>query len=123
MPAVAIDTGGGLPQVARPMNAAPPVSPVYRLPHPLSLDSGQALEGCEIAYEIKRGELTGRIFKNPIYYGVTPRFWGNCAGIAGPEAWEMWGWFYCGKGDPGQIIFVGHGCAPTRFDNIRVGST
>ena len=74
---------------------------------------------CEIAYEIKRGELTGRIFKNPIYYGVTPRFWGNCAGIAGPEAWEMWGWFYCGKGDPGQIIFVGHGCAPTRFDNIR----
>ncbi len=78
---------------------------------------------CEIAYEIKNGELTGRIFKNPIYYGVTPRFWGNCSAIAGPEAWEMWGWFYCGKGDPGQIIFVGHGCAPTRFDNIRVGST
>jgi len=78
---------------------------------------------CEIAYEIKNGQLTGRIFKNPIYYGVTPRFWGNCSAIAGPEAWEMWGWFYCGKGDPGQIIFVGHGCAPTRFDNIRVGST
>ena len=33
------------------MNAAPPVSPVYRLPDPLPLDSGQALEGCEIAYE------------------------------------------------------------------------
>ena len=32
------------------MNAAP-VSPVYRVPHPLSLDSGQVLEGCEIAYE------------------------------------------------------------------------
>jgi TldD protein len=78
---------------------------------------------CEIAYEIKNGQRTGKIFKNPIYYGVTPRFWGNCSAIAGPEAWEMWGWFYCGKGDPGQIMFVGHGCAPTRFDNIRVGST
>jgi homoserine O-acetyltransferase len=32
------------------MNAAP-VSPVYRVPLPLSLDSGQVLEGCEIAYE------------------------------------------------------------------------
>ncbi|MFN9497081.1 MAG: homoserine O-acetyltransferase, partial [Erythrobacteraceae bacterium] len=32
------------------MNAAP-VSPVYRVPHPLSLDSGQVLEGCQIAYE------------------------------------------------------------------------
>ena len=32
------------------MNAAP-FSPVYRVPHPLSLDSGQVLEGCEIAYE------------------------------------------------------------------------
>ncbi|MEO0057860.1 MAG: hypothetical protein RIT17_1333, partial [Pseudomonadota bacterium] len=26
-------------------------SPVYRLPHPLPLDSGQVLEACEIAYE------------------------------------------------------------------------
>ncbi len=33
------------------MNAAPPVSPVCTIPHPLPLDSGQVLEGCEIAYE------------------------------------------------------------------------
>jgi homoserine O-acetyltransferase len=46
----AIDMGRGLAQFAWPMNAAP-VSPVYRVPHPLSLDSGQVLEGCEIAYE------------------------------------------------------------------------
>jgi homoserine O-acetyltransferase/O-succinyltransferase len=35
---------------SNPMNAAP-LSPVYRVPHPLPLDSGQALEGCDIAYE------------------------------------------------------------------------
>jgi homoserine O-acetyltransferase len=46
----AIDMGRGLAQFAWPMNAAP-VSPVYRVPLPLSLDSGQVLEGCEIAYE------------------------------------------------------------------------
>jgi homoserine O-acetyltransferase len=33
------------------MNAAPASSPVYHIPHPLPLDSGQALEGAAIAYE------------------------------------------------------------------------
>ena len=78
---------------------------------------------CEIAYEIKGGKRTGRIFKNPIYYGVTPHFWGSCSAVAGPEAWKMWGWLFCGKGDPAQLMYVGHGCAPSRFDGIRVGSS
>jgi len=78
---------------------------------------------CEAAYEIKGGKLTGRIFRNPVYFGVTPSFWGACSAIAGPEAWQMWGWAFCGKGDPGQIMYVGHGCAPTRFDNVSVGHT
>ena len=78
---------------------------------------------CEVAYEIKAGRLTGRIFKNPVYFGVTPTFWNNCSAIAGKEAWRMWGWGFCGKGDPGQIMYVGHGCAPARFDRVRVSST
>lgn len=76
---------------------------------------------CEVAYEIRGGKLTGRIFKNPIYHGVTPTFWGSCTAIAGPEAWRMWGWMFCGKGDPGQIMYVGHGCSPARFDGVHVG--
>jgi TldD protein len=76
----------------------------------------------EIAYEIKAGQLTGRIFKNPVYTGVTPQFWRSCSGICGPDEWRMWGWSFCGKGDPGQIMYVGHGCAPSRFDNITVSS-
>ncbi|MGB0588214.1 MAG: TldD/PmbA family protein [Myxococcota bacterium] len=78
---------------------------------------------CEAAYEIKGGKLTGKLYKNPVYFGVTPAFWGGCSAIAGPEAWQMWGWAFCGKGDPGQIMYVGHGCAPTRFDNVSVGHT
>ncbi len=78
---------------------------------------------CEVAYEIRGGKLTGKIFKNPVYYGVTPPFWRSCSAIAGPEAWQMWGWAFCGKGDPGQIMYVGHGCAPARFDGVQVGHT
>ena len=78
---------------------------------------------CEIAYEIKGGKRTGKIYKNPIYYGVTPSFWGSCSGVAGPDAWKMWGWLFCGKGDPAQLMYVGHGCAPSRFEGIRVGSS
>ncbi len=78
---------------------------------------------CEVAYEIRDGALTGRIFKNPVYYGVTPEFWQACSAIGGAEAWQMWGYGFCGKGDPGQIMYVGHGCAPARFDGVRVGHT
>jgi TldD protein len=77
---------------------------------------------CEAAFEVKGGRRTGRIFKNPVYYGVTPRFWGSCRAIAGPAAWQMWGWAFCGKGDPLQLAYVGHGCAPARFDGVEVGS-
>ncbi|MEE2836895.1 MAG: TldD/PmbA family protein [Myxococcota bacterium] len=77
--------------------------------------------GCEIAWEIKDGQL-GQMYRNPLYVGNTPEFWGNCDAICGPEAWQSWGWFFCGKGDPMQIAHVGHGVAPARFRNIRVRS-
>jgi TldD protein len=77
--------------------------------------------GCEIAWEIKGGRL-GQMYRNPIYVGNTPQFWGSCDAICGPEAWKSWGWFFCGKGDPMQIAHVGHGVAPARFRNIRVRS-
>ncbi len=77
--------------------------------------------GCEIAWEIKGGRL-GQMYRNPLYVGNTPQFWGNCDAICGPEEWKSWGWFFCGKGDPMQIAHVGHGVAPARFRNIRVRS-
>ena len=78
--------------------------------------------GCESATEIQNGRL-GRRFKNPVYTGITPEFWRNCDGICGQEEWEMWGYLFCGKGDPMQSIHVGHGVAPARFRNIQVGAT
>ena len=76
---------------------------------------------CEIAYEIKNGKLTGRMFKNPIYSGVTKDFWGSCDGVAKEEYWRLYGTPNCGKGQPGQIARVGHGSAPARFRKVKVG--
>jgi len=76
---------------------------------------------CEVAYEIKDGKLTGKIFKNPIYSGKTTEFWGNCDGIAGPEYWQLIGVPNCGKGQPMQMMRVSHGSSPSRFRKVKVG--
>ena len=76
--------------------------------------------GTEIAWEIKGGKL-GRMLKNPTYTGTTPQFWGSCDAVCGGESWMVWGVPNCGKGQPEQVGHVGHGAAPTRFRNVRVG--
>lgn len=76
---------------------------------------------CEIAYEIKNGKRTGRIFKNAIYSGITTQFWANCDGVANEKYWRMNGTPFCGKGQPDQTARVGHGSAPTRFRKVKVG--
>lgn len=76
---------------------------------------------CEIAYEIKDGKLTGNIFKNPVYTGITPEFWNSCDGVANEKFWKLYGTPNCGKGQPSQIMRVGHGASPARFRKVRVG--
>jgi TldD protein len=76
---------------------------------------------CEIAWEIKRGRRT-RILRNPLYTGITPRFWRSCDAVCGPEEWRLWGVTECGKGDPMQMLPVGHGAAPARFRGVTVGA-
>jgi len=76
--------------------------------------------GTEIAWEIKNGKL-GRMFKNPTYTGITPQFWASCDAICNKSYWKMWGTPNCGKGEPPQTAHVGHGTAPSRFRNIKVG--
>jgi TldD protein len=76
--------------------------------------------GCEVAWEIRGGRLTGNLFRNPSYTGVTPYFWRSCDGIADGSQWRIWGFLFCGKGDPMQIMHVGHGVAPARFRSVSV---
>ncbi|MHB1417115.1 MAG: TldD/PmbA family protein [Chloroflexota bacterium] len=76
--------------------------------------------GTEIAWEIKNGKL-GQMVKNATYTGITPQFWGSCDAICSAAHWNVWGTPNCGKGEPPQTAHVGHGTAPARFRNVRVG--
>jgi TldD protein len=73
----------------------------------------------EVAREIRGGEL-GRLYRNPVYAGVTPRFWGSLDAVGGAAAWSLWGLTNCGKGEPGQVMEVSHGAAPARFRDVQV---
>jgi TldD protein len=76
--------------------------------------------GLEIAWEIKNGKL-GKIYKNPVYTGITPQFWNSCDAVCNKNHWHVWGVPNCGKGEPMQVIHVAHGTAPARFRNVKVG--
>ncbi len=76
--------------------------------------------GTQLAYEIKDGKR-GRLLKNATYAGRTPDFWNSCDAVGNANEWRLWGLANCGKGQPMQISHVGHGAAPARFRNVRVG--
>jgi len=76
--------------------------------------------GTEVGYEIKNGKR-GRLLKNCTYAGITPEFWNSCDAIANAKHWKLWGTPNCGKGEPMQTMGTGHGAAPGRFRNVRVG--
>ncbi len=78
------------------------------------------LFGTEVGYKVENGEVKGLI-KNPTYTGITYDFWKNCEAIAGEDEWTLHGVPNCGKGEPPQTMQVGHGCAPAKFTDIRVG--
>ncbi len=76
--------------------------------------------GTEMAWEIKGGKQT-HMLKNATYTGITPQFWGSCDAVGNEASWVIWGTPNCGKGQPMQIAHTGHGAAPARFRNVRVG--
>ena len=74
----------------------------------------------EIGWEIVNGTV-GRLVKDPLYTGITPAFWGRCTGVGRREDWRLWGVPNCAKGEPMQLMHVGHGSSYARFDGVQVG--
>jgi TldD protein len=74
----------------------------------------------EAAWEISGGKR-GRLLRNPSYAGVTPAFWASCDAVCSPSEWQLVSLLDCGKGEPGQVMRVSHGCAPARFHDVEVG--
>jgi TldD protein len=76
--------------------------------------------GCEAAWEIKGGKL-GQMLRNPSYSGITTEFWNSMDAICDRRHWTLWGTPNCGKGQPEQGMGTGHGAAPARFRQVKVG--
>ena len=75
--------------------------------------------GCEYAKRIENGKLT-KTLKNPNYRGVTIDFWNRLAGVGKKETVGVFGTPNCGKGEPNQVIRVGHASPPCLFRSVEV---
>jgi predicted Zn-dependent protease len=75
--------------------------------------------GCEFGRLIENGELTD-IVKNPNYRGISATFWRSLKAVGDESTFNVMGTPFCGKGEPAQIIRVGHASPACLFDNIDV---
>lgn len=74
--------------------------------------------GCEIGWRIKGGKKVGLV-KNPNYRGRTLDFWRSLKAVGNRESFEVYGSPFCGKGEPSQIIRVGHASPACLFGNMQ----
>ncbi|MFK8185538.1 MAG: TldD/PmbA family protein [Phormidesmis sp.] len=75
--------------------------------------------GCEYARKIENGKLTTPL-KNPNYRATTPQFWQSLKQVGNGDTLQTYGTPYCGKGEPNQLIRVGHASPACAFENIEV---
>jgi TldD protein len=66
----------------------------------------------QVARVIRNGEV-GEYVRGVAFQSLTPYFWGSCDGVA--DDWELHGFLSCAKGEPLQLMRVGHGAAHARF--------
>ena len=66
----------------------------------------------QVARVIRNGEI-GEYVRGVAFQSLTPDFWGSCDGVA--DDWELHGFLTCAKGEPLQLMRVGHGAAHARF--------
>ncbi len=60
-------------------------------------------------FAIDHGQLVGQV-KDVAYQATTTDFWGSMEGVGGQGTYLLGGAFNCGKGQPGQVAPVSHGC-------------
>ena len=73
-------------------------------------------------YRIRSGALAGQV-KNIAYQSDTLEFWNNLVALGGPDTYELGGALNCGKGQPGQVAAVSHGCPAAVFEGVNVLAT
>jgi TldD protein len=74
----------------------------------------------EIGWLVEDGEI-GPVVKNPTYKGDTVLFWNSLSAVGDESTWEVGYVDNCGKGQPNQVMQLGHAVPVCRFDNVRIG--
>jgi TldD protein len=73
-------------------------------------------------FRIENGRLTGQL-RDVAYQATTTDFWGSLEAVGGPQTYVLGGAFNCGKGQPGQVAAVSHGCPTSLFRGVRILNT
>ncbi|MNF72484.1 protease TldD [compost metagenome] len=75
--------------------------------------------GCEWGQLIENGELKG-VVKNPNYRAISAQFWKSLSAVGDASTFKVLGTPNCGKGEPNQVIRVGHASPACVFSNVDV---
>lgn len=75
--------------------------------------------GCEWGQLIDNGVLT-TVVKNPNYRGISATFWRSLHMTGNVDTLEVMGTPNCGKGEPNQVIRVGHASPACLFTHVEV---
>jgi len=70
-------------------------------------------------YRIEGGQLAGQL-KDVAYQATTTDFWGAMEAVGGASTWVLGGAFNCGKGQPGQVAPVSHGCPSVLVRDVNI---
>jgi len=73
-------------------------------------------------YQIEHGRLAGQL-RDVAYQATTTDFWNSMEAVGGPQTYVLGGAFNCGKGQPGQIAPVSHGCPAALLRGVRILNT
>jgi predicted Zn-dependent protease len=75
--------------------------------------------GCEYGRLIRHGKL-GPVVRNPNYRGISATFWRSLAMVGDNSTFEVLGTPFCGKGEPMQVVRVGHAAPACKFSKVAV---
>ncbi|GAA2730845.1 TldD/PmbA family protein [Actinocorallia aurantiaca] len=70
-------------------------------------------------FRIRNGRLDGQL-RDVAYQATTTDFWNSLEAVGGPQTYVLGGAFNCGKGQPGQVAPVSHGCPSALFRGVNI---
>ncbi len=74
----------------------------------------------EIGWLVEDGQIK-EVVKNPTYRGETLKFYNALSAVGDQSTWQVKYVDNCGKGQPNQVMQLGHGIPVCRFDHVRIG--